>query len=305
MILSSAVVAAAALTPCAAHPRAAELLEATAAGQTIVATVLPGPGPDPRRDGVFRTENVGDDVFLTGRADFVLDGDIADALLIQAVDEGGTRGLYAVARADLTAQRMETTDPTRILSHIGADAAPATLLTDRPNPDHLRDRALVALACDSLGVARACLDAAVDYAKNRVQFGRVIGGFQAIKHMLAEVAVAVELADSAVAHAVWAVEEGTDHDLAEAAAIAAVACGDAAELATATNVQVHGGIGFTWEHSAHLYYRRALGSSALWGTADDHAQRLYLLATGSAHPDGGTPTTDLREPASALFATEH
>ncbi len=78
------------------------------------------------------------------------------------------------------------------------------------------------------------------YAKERVQFGRLIGEFQAVKHMLAGVAVAVELADSAVAHAVWAVEEGTDDECAEAAAIAAIACGDAAGLATATNVQVHG-----------------------------------------------------------------
>ena len=88
-----------------------------------------------------------------------------------------------------------------------------------------------------------------------------------------------------MAHAIWAVEEGADRDLAEAAAIAALACGDAADLATAANVQVHGGIGFTWEHTAHLYYRRALGSSVLWGSADDHAQRLYLLATDSARSD--------------------
>lgn len=299
------VVAAAALGRCADHPYAAELLAGLAAGRTVVATVLSGVPTPGGHGSAFRVDRIGTDSVVTGSAEFVLDGDVADTVLLHAADESGTLGLYAVDRADIAVHRMEATDPTRILSRLEIGAAPATLLTDRPAPETLRDRALVALACDSLGVARACLDTAVEYAKNRVQFGRVIGGFQAIKHMLAEVAVAVELADSAVSHAIWAVEEGTEHELAEAAAIAALACGDAADLATATNIQVHGGIGFTWEHTAHLYYRRALTSSVLWGTADDHAQRLYLLATGSAPSAADAPTTErLREPASALFATE-
>ena len=300
------VIAATALARCAEHPVARALLEEIASGTRIVAIVVPGDEIASPGEATFRVV-VGDDgAALEGSADFVLDAAVADTLLIHAVDRYGTLGLYAVDRAHLAVEPMETTDATRSLARVRAETTPATLLTDRPEPTRVRDHALVALACDSLGVARTCLDAAVAYAKERVQFGRVIGEFQAVKHMLAEVAVAVELADSAVAHAVWAVEEGTADDLAEAAAIAALACGDAAGLATATNVQVHGGIGFTWEHTAHLYYRRALSSSVLWGTADEHAQRLYRLATGRADREGGTPSPEpVREPAPALFATEH
>ncbi|MBH0120338.1 acyl-CoA dehydrogenase family protein [Rhodococcus sp. NPDC003382] len=298
------VIAATALARCAEHPLARDLLEEIASGTRIVATVVPGDDLDTPGDGTFRAVDGGEGVTLTGRAEFVLDAVAADTVLVHAVDRYGSLGLYAVDRTHLTVEPMQTTDATRGLARVHAEDVPATLLTDRPEPGRVRDQALVALACDSLGVARACLDAAVAYAKERVQFGRVIGEFQAIKHMLAEVAVAVELADSAVAHAIWAVEEGTDRDLAEAAAIAALACGDAADLATATNVQVHGGIGFTWEHTAHLYYRRALGSSVLWGSADDHAQRLYLLATDSARSDDAPNPDRLREPASALFAPE-
>jgi len=299
------VVAAGTLARCPEHPLAGDLLTGIAAGTRIVATVIPGDGLDSPGEGILRADDTDGAVTLTGTVHFVLDADIADTVLVHAVDRRGALGLYAVERTDLRVERMETTDATRSLARLEAAAAPATLLTDRPEPARVRDLALVALACDSLGVARACLDAAVGYAKERIQFGRLIGEFQAIKHMLAEVAVAVELADSAVAHAAWAIEEGTDHDLAEAAAIAALTCGDAAGLASATNIQVHGGIGFTWEHTAHLYYRRALSSSVLWGTADDHAQRLYRLATGRSDREGGTPSFEpAREAATALSATE-
>ncbi|MEE2034469.1 acyl-CoA dehydrogenase family protein, partial [Rhodococcus chondri] len=281
------------------------LLAGIAAGESIVATVVAARDDASAHGSVFRAESIGDNVFVTGRAEFVVDGDIADTVLVPAADESGAVGLYAIDASDLSVERMTTTDATRVLSVVHAEAARATLLGEEAPLDWIRDRAVVALACESLGVARACLAASVAYAGSRVQFGRPIGGFQAIKHALAEVAVAVELAESAVAHAVWAVEEGTDHDLAEAAAIAALACGDAATLATEKNVQVHGGIGFTWEHTAHLYYRRALSSGVLWGSGDDHAQRLYLLAV-TAGDSSGTSTIDpTSEPASAeLSLTE-
>ncbi|EME67023.1 acyl-CoA dehydrogenase [Rhodococcus ruber BKS 20-38] len=295
----SGVVAAAVLSRCDGVRRAADLLAGIAAGEAVVATVVTAPGTD----SGFRAEHVGDDVFVTGRADFVMDGDVADTVLVTAADESGTVGLYAVDAAVLTAERMDTTDATRVLSRVRAEAAPATVLAEGTRSDWIHDRAVVALACETLGVARACLANAVDYAGRRVQFGRVIGGFQAVKHMLAEVAVAVELAESAVAHAVWAVVEGTDADLAEAAAIAALTCGDAARLATEKNVQVHGGIGFTWEHTAHLYYRRALSSGVLWGSSDDHAQRLYALAAAGVAHSSEASTDPRQEPASAVLSS--
>ncbi|MBS9376313.1 acyl-CoA dehydrogenase family protein [Rhodococcus sp. B50] len=299
------VIAATALAGCAEHPFARDLLEQIASGTRVVTTVVPGDEFDSPGEGTFQVIDGDDGVTLAGRAEFVLDAAVADTLLVHAVDRYGALGLYAIDRTHLTVEQMETTDATRGLARVHAANAPAVLLTDRPEPGRVRDQALVALACDSLGVARTCLDAAVTYAKERVQFGRAIGEFQAVKHMLAEVAVAVELADSAVAHAAWAVDAGSADDLAEAAAIAALACSDAAGLAAATNVQVYGGIGFTWEHTAHLYYRRALSSSVLWGTADEHAQRLYRLATGRTDREGDTPSPEpVREPAVALFATE-
>lgn len=270
----STVVSTAALINAPLSQTADDLLARIASGELIAATVIPVPGGRPG----FRAERIGDDVTLTGTASFIVDAHIADVVLVLARSEEGTTGLYTVSAEALSTTRMTTTDSTRVLSMVTANGAPAVLVDPSPS-ERLRDQALVALACDSLGVARRALDDAVAYAGGRVQFGRAIGGFQAIKHRLAEAAVAVELATSAVAHAVWAIEEGADHELAEAAAIAAITCGEAASRTTADNVQVHGGIGFTWEHAAHLYYRRALTNAALWGSGDEHAQRLYELAS--------------------------
>ncbi len=274
----SAVVSAVALTGAPASPAVDNCLARIASGDLIAATVL----PDAAGRTGFRVVESTTGTTITGSASFVVDADIAEVVLVIADSEDGS-GLYAVAAESLSRTRMAATDGTRVLSTVTASGAPAALLDPRPSVQRLRDQALVALACDNLGVARRALDDAVAYAGSRVQFGRVIGGFQAIKHRLAEGAVAVELAVSAVAHAVWAVQEGTDHELAEAALIAAIACGDAASRTTADSVQVHGGIGFTWEHTAHLYYRRALTNAVLWGSGDEHAQRLYALATGADH----------------------
>lgn len=282
----STVVATAALADAPASPVTDDHLARIAAGEVIVAVALPaGDG-----NTGFRAEGTGDNLVLTGAASFVVDAAEAGVMLVFASSPDGTTGLYSVAAEELSRTVMTATDGTRGLSTVTADRAPAVLLDTHPSVRRLQDRALVALACDSLGVARRTLDEAVTYAGSRVQFGRPIGGFQAIKHRLAEAAVALELAESAVSHAVWSCEEGTDHDLAEAAAIAAITCGEAAARSTADNVQVHGGIGFTWEHTAHLYYRRALTNAVLWGSGDDHAQRLYELAADEqARTDSDAP----------------
>lgn len=289
----SAVVSTTALIDAPASATVDDYLARIASGELIAATVV----PVSRDDNAFRVTNATEGATLTGSASFVVDADIADVVLVFAQAEDGTTGLFAVAAEALSRTRMTATDGTRVLSTVTANGASAALLDPHPSVRRLQDRALVALACDSLGVARRALDDAVAYAGSRVQFGRAIGGFQAVKHRLAEAAVAIELATSAVAHAVWAVEEGTDHELAEAAAISAIACGDAASRTTADTVQIHGGIGFTWEHTAHRYYRRALTNAVLWGSGDEHAQRLYELATGAhtcAHADA------VPIPASAL-----
>jgi alkylation response protein AidB-like acyl-CoA dehydrogenase len=141
---------------------------------------------------------------------------------------------------------------------------------------HLRDLAAVALAAEQVGGAARCLEMAVGYAKTRVQFGRPIGSFQAIKHRCADVLVAVESARSAAAHAARLAAEDSP-DLPLYAALAKSYCSEAYLTAAGENIQIHGGIGFTWEHDAHLYFKRAKCSEVLFGAPAQHRARLAGL----------------------------
>ncbi|WP_293010424.1 acyl-CoA dehydrogenase family protein, partial [Mycobacterium sp.] len=134
----------------------------------------------------------------------------------------------------------------------------------------------VALAAEQLGAAQRCLDMAVGYAKERIQFGRAIGSFQAIKHRCADMLVSIEGARSAVAHAAEVVD---GPELAMAAAVAKMVCSEASLQAALDNMRIHGGIGFTWEHDAHLYVRRAKTAELIFGSPDYHAQRLADLVS--------------------------
>jgi alkylation response protein AidB-like acyl-CoA dehydrogenase len=119
-----------------------------------------------------------------------------------------------------------------------------------------RDLGLALLSADHVGVAQRCLEMAVGWAKEREQFGQPIGSFQAVKHKLADVRLELEAAESACLYALWAAR-GAPDEFAAAARIAAYTCGEAALLAASENIQVHGAIGATWEHPAHVYLRRA------------------------------------------------
>jgi alkylation response protein AidB-like acyl-CoA dehydrogenase len=134
------------------------------------------------------------------------------------------------------------------------------------------DQACVCLAAESAGGAQRCLDSAVAYAGERVQFGRPIGSFQAIKHKCAEVLLEVESAKATAYFAAWSAEN--DSDLALAASLAKSTCDDAYRLASAENIQIHGGIGFTWEADPHLYFKRAKASETLLG--DPYYQRARI-----------------------------
>jgi alkylation response protein AidB-like acyl-CoA dehydrogenase len=129
------------------------------------------------------------------------------------------------------------------------------------------------LAAEMLGGSQKCLDMAVEYAKVRMQFARPIGSFQAIKHKAADVLLEVELAKSAGYYSWWVADE-REEELAEAASLAKSVCTDTFLLAAAESLQIHGGIGFTWEHDAHLYLKRAKGSEILLGDATEHRARL-------------------------------
>ena len=128
------------------------------------------------------------------------------------------------------------------------------------------------LAAEQVGVARRMLDATVAYAKERLQFGRAIGSFQAVKHRCADMLVALEHARSTAYHAAWAVADPSLDDPVLAVAIAQATCSQACYRVAADAIQMHGGIGFTWEHPAHLYYKRAVADAALLGSAEAHRE---------------------------------
>jgi alkylation response protein AidB-like acyl-CoA dehydrogenase len=213
---------------------------------------------------------------LTGRKMFVVDGMVANMLLV--VGRGPTGlSLFAVRpdAAGLVRTPLETIDQTRKQARLEFVDTPAGLIGPPggalPGLCKTLDLAAVALAAEQVGGAQRCLDAAVDYAKSRIQFGRPIGSFQAIKHKCADMLVEVESARSAAYYAAWAVED----DPAELPVVASLAksyCSEVFSNAAAQNIQIHGGMGFTWEHPAHLYYRRARSSELMLGDPAYHRE---------------------------------
>jgi alkylation response protein AidB-like acyl-CoA dehydrogenase len=177
-------------------------------------------------------------------------------------------------------------DQTRKLAEIHFESlnAPSTALLGEPSDGaealaRVIDRALVLLAAEQVGGAERCLDMAVDYAKTRHQFGRPIGSFQAIKHKCADMLVQVESAKAAANYAAWAAQED-EEELRTVAPLAKSYCSEAYFHCAAENIQIHGGIGFTWEHDAHLFFKRAKSSQLLFGDPAHHravlANRLGL-----------------------------
>jgi alkylation response protein AidB-like acyl-CoA dehydrogenase len=216
---------------------------------------------------------------VSGTAMFVVDGHTADLLLVVA-DTGEESALFAVEAAahGVTRTRLDTLDPTRRLGRVDLDGAPAMRIQPtRPGFVPLvTDLALIALAAEQVGGAQACLDMSVAYAKLRIQFDRPIGSFQAIKHKCADVLLRVESARSAAQHAA-AVAAGGARVISAAAALAAGYCAAAFTHAAKENIQIHGGVGYTWEHDAHLYLRRAKSSELLLGAPATHRARLATL----------------------------
>ena len=170
--------------------------------------------------------------------------------------------LFAVEpdAAGLTRTPLATMDQTRKQARIEFSGTPARLVGEEggagPALSRTLDLAAVALAAEQVGGAQRCLDMAVDYAKTRIQFGRPIGSFQAIKHKCADMLLEVESAKSAAYYAGWAAAEDSE-ELPVVASLAKSYCSEAYFHAAAENIQIHGGIGFTWEHDAHLYFKRA------------------------------------------------
>ena len=216
---------------------------------------------------------MGGEFELSGRKAWVLDGHTADLLLVVARTDGGL-GLF---RVDPTARSVKralvpSLDLTRKLAHVEFSNTPATRISEGDQTaalERVMAKTLAALAAEQVGGAQHCLDMATEYAKTRLQFGRPIGSYQAIKHKCADMLVAVEFAKSAAYNACFAAAEGAD-DLIEAAAMAKSFCSESYFHAAAENIQIHGGMGFTWELPAHLYFKRAKASELLFGDAAHH-----------------------------------
>jgi alkylation response protein AidB-like acyl-CoA dehydrogenase len=281
---ASIALAANAILNAATETRKKELLPGLASGETIATLALAE--PDGRWDaaGVALTAAPADGAFrLDGTKSFVLDGHTADLIVVVARQPGssGEDGLsFFTVPGDaggLERRLLSTVDATRKQARLefrGVRAEPlGELGAGAPALARTLDQAAIALANEMVGGAQKVLEATVDYAKVRVQFGRPIGSFQAIKHRCADLLLDVELAKSAAYYAAAAAAEG-DEELPALASLAKSLCSDAYLKAAAENIQLHGGVGFTWEDDAHLYFKRAKSSEVFLGDPTYHRELL-------------------------------
>ncbi|MEU6661330.1 acyl-CoA dehydrogenase [Streptomyces sp. NPDC046821] len=263
------------------HAGAAELAASLASGDRIGAVAL--------GTGTLTAVEGADGLVLDGVAPPVLSGGDADLLVLAAETATGTAWVAVDATTDGIEVRVHTSaDPTRPTAEITARGAvvPAARIL-AVDTAAVRDLASVVLAADACGVAAWTLHTAAEYAKVREQFGRPIGQFQGVKHLCADMLVRVEQARALVWDAARAAgEAGTDEGSADArglvASLAAATALDAAYSCAKDCIQILGGIGFTWEHDAHLYLRRALLARQLLGAGDGHRLRAVRLAEGGA-----------------------
>jgi alkylation response protein AidB-like acyl-CoA dehydrogenase len=268
--LSTAVAASRALARFGADSSIAATLFSGIADGSTIATVGPLGGVRPT------VAAAGDGVVLRGEIDSILDVAAADVMLVLAEDQNGT-GLFAVgtSAAGIQVTPLTGIDQTRKQFRVTLDDTPAQrVATGSPDAiEALVDDVLAASAADALGAARAVMDLAVEYAKVRRQFGQPIGAFQAVQHLCVDMYETVELARSGVMHALWAAD-AAERDERHLAAMRAKAF--AGRLATVGDVaiQVFGGIGYTWEHDAHLYLKRLLSWNAFLGGPDRYLEEL-------------------------------
>jgi alkylation response protein AidB-like acyl-CoA dehydrogenase len=275
--LASAVLAANALLLCDDETARQAYLPGIASGDLIATLAFAEDGGAWQGDGSgLAATQAADGWRLTGHRGFVLDGHNAGLVLTVARTPAGL-SLFAVdgidpAGVDVTL--LPTLDQTRRLARLEYRDTPATRIG--PADDLLPavlDVAAVALAAEQLGGAQAALDMAVGYLKVREQFGRPVGSFQGLKHRAADLLLEIESTRSAVLYASWAVAESSDEVPSVASLVKAYAS-DTFTHAAGENIQMHGGIGFTWEHDAHLYFKRASFTQLFLGDPNYHREQL-------------------------------
>ena len=279
--LSSAVLATSALELAADESAQNEILPKLASGEAIGTLAFSeSASPWDLTTIAMTAESDGERFNLSGEKCYVLDGHVANEILVAARVDGAL-GLFRVAEdaAGLMREALPPLDPTRKLATLRFANTPATRIASGDVSealDRALNRTIVALAGEQLGGAQRILEIATDYAKTRLQFGRPIGSYQAIKHQCADMLVEVEFARSAVYSAAFADEEDPDAT-ATAARMAKSYCSEAYLHAACQNIQIHGGMGFTWEHSAHLYYKRAKASEFLFGSPCSHREKMAAV----------------------------
>ena len=260
------------------------LLPGIASGETRAALAFTEPNGRWDASGItLEAKPEGDGFVLDGTKSFVIDGHTADLIVVVARTVGTTGedgiGFFTVAgdAAGLTRTPLATMDQTRKQAKLEFAGVKAAALGEVGSGwaalSKTLDQAAVGLANEMVGGAQKVLEMSVQYAKDRVQFGRPIGSFQAIKHKCADMLLEVESAKSAAYYAAWSAAEDND-ELPVVASLAKAYCSDAYFHAAAENIQIHGGIGFTWEHDAHLYFKRAKSSEILLGDATYHRELL-------------------------------
>ena len=274
------------------------LLPRIAAGELIIACALTGTEGRPPCDGITaRLESSGESFTLSGVADFVIHADSAELLLVlaraPAAPSRGAEGLSVAviprASAGVSVHPHVMLDLARPMSRIEVDGVKVgrEQLLGAPGAagsavEAALDLARIALASEALGGAERVLEMTTAYVKERVQFGRPVGSFQAVKHRIADMMIEVEAAKSAAWYAACVADERRE-ELAEAAAIAKSYCCDAFFDCAANAIQLHGGIGFTWEHEVHRYFKRARATATLLGSPAWQRERLASrFASGAA-----------------------
>jgi len=278
--LASAVLAVGALLRAGDEATCKQILPGIASGKSIATLAITE--ADGRWDlGSVAMRAIPDGTVwkLSGVKDYVLDGHLADVILVAAKADDGLALFHVESKASgLERESLPTLDLTRKLGRLNFSNTPARRLSTGDATAALEQVLALAatmLAAEQVGGAQRCLEMSTEYARTRLQFGRPIGSFQAIKHKCADMLVETEFARSAAYHAAFAIADG--EDVLEGAHLAKSYCSEAYFHAAAENIQIHGGMGFTWEHPAHLYFKRARTSSTLFGDPSEHRLQLASI----------------------------
>lgn len=283
------------LRGCQDSAEARAVLSRIAAGTLTAAAVLTDADGVWDPDAQALVARRGDDGWqVSGRAGHVPDAGRAGTLVCQARTDADSVDdtllvLVDASAAGVAVEPLTPLDQGRDLAHLVLWEAPGTVVARGAGVRNLVESALDAAAClvavEQVGVAAAMLERSVEHARTRVQFGRAIGSFQAVKHRLVDMYVAVEHARSAAYYALWAVSQDGVDDPRLASSLAFTVASRAAREVTRSAVQVHGGVGFTWEHAAHRHLKTALSNSMLLGGTQTHDRRLADLALATSRTE--------------------